>query len=92
MNDIDRRTWLKLISAAPVAAGFAWTDVEAQTAHQHAQAARATAQSTRVPFKPKFFTRLTGPTKRDGNPKLRAIVEAREGDVASRLPPRRARR
>ena len=56
MNDIDRRTWIKLISAAPVAAGFAWTDVEAQTAHQHAQAARATAQSTRVPFKPKFFT------------------------------------
>ena len=33
----------QLISAAPVAAGFAWTDAEAQTAHQHAQAARATA-------------------------------------------------
>lgn len=32
-------------------------------------------------FKPKFFTKLTGPTKRDGNPKLRAVVEAREGDA-----------
>jgi gluconate 2-dehydrogenase gamma chain len=56
MNDMDRRTLLKLISSAPVAAGFVWTDVEAQEAHQHAQAARATAQGTRVAFKPKFFT------------------------------------
>lgn len=56
MNDIDRRTLLKLISSAPVAAGFVWTDVEAQEAHQHAQAARATAQTTRAAFKPKFFT------------------------------------
>ncbi len=32
-------------------------------------------------FKPKFFTRLTGPTKRDGNPQLRAILEARNGDA-----------
>jgi hypothetical protein len=32
-------------------------------------------------FKPKFFTRLKGPTKRDGNPQLRAIVEARKGDA-----------
>src|SRR5215210_2193076 len=56
MTNIDRRTLLKLISSAPVAAGFVWTDVEAQEAHQHAQAARATAQRTRAPFKPKFFT------------------------------------
>lgn len=56
MNDIDRRTWLKLISAAPVAAGFMWTEVEAQEAHQHAQAARAAAQGARTAFKPKFFT------------------------------------
>ncbi len=56
MNDIDRRTWLKLISAAPVAAGFVWTDVEARQAHQHAQAARATARASRVEFKPAFFT------------------------------------
>jgi hypothetical protein len=32
-------------------------------------------------FKPKFFTKLTGPTRRDGNPKLRAVVEARNGDA-----------
>src|SRR6185436_11973809 len=56
MTDIDRRELLKLISAAPVAAGFAWTDVEAREAHAHAQAARATAQRTQTAFKPKFFT------------------------------------
>ncbi len=32
-------------------------------------------------FKPKLFTKLTGPTKRAGNPKLRAVVEARKGDA-----------
>jgi hypothetical protein len=32
-------------------------------------------------FKPRFFTRITGPTKRDGNPQLRAILEARRGDT-----------
>jgi hypothetical protein len=56
MTHIDRRTVLKLMSSAPVAAGFAWTDVEAQEAHLHAQAARATAERTRAAFKPKFFT------------------------------------
>jgi gluconate 2-dehydrogenase gamma chain len=56
MNDIDRRTLLKLISSAPVAAGFTWTDVEAQEAHEHAQAARTAAQGSRAAFKPKFFT------------------------------------
>jgi hypothetical protein len=29
MNDVDRRTLLKLISSAPVAAGFVWTEAEA---------------------------------------------------------------
>jgi hypothetical protein len=56
MSDINRRTLLKLISSAPVAAGFAWTDAEAQQAHQHAQAARTVAVQTKSPFKPKFFT------------------------------------
>lgn len=32
-------------------------------------------------FKPKLFTRLSGPTKRAKNPKIRAILEAREGDA-----------
>jgi hypothetical protein len=32
-------------------------------------------------FKPKFFARLYGPTKRAKNPRIRAIVEARAGDA-----------
>ncbi len=56
MTTINRRSLLKLISSAPVAAGFAWTDVEAQQAHAHAQAAKATAQRAKTAFKPKFFT------------------------------------
>ena len=32
-------------------------------------------------FKPKLFTKLTGKTKRNGNPKLRAVLEARNGDA-----------
>ena len=56
MSDINRRTLLKLLSAAPVAAGFAWTEAEAQQAHHNAQAARTSAQRTRVAFRPKFFT------------------------------------
>jgi hypothetical protein len=32
-------------------------------------------------FKPKLHTRLTGGTKRNQNPKIRAILEAREGDA-----------
>jgi gluconate 2-dehydrogenase gamma chain len=51
-----RRDALKLLTSAPVAAGFVWTEAEAQQAHQHAQAARQTAQRTATPFKPKFFT------------------------------------
>ena len=51
-----RRSALKTLAAAPVAAGFAWTDAEAQQAHTHAQTARRTAQRTGAAFKPKFFT------------------------------------
>jgi hypothetical protein len=32
-------------------------------------------------FKPKLFTKLTGPTKRAKNPKIRAVLEARNGDA-----------
>jgi hypothetical protein len=32
-------------------------------------------------FKPKLFTKLTGPTKRAKNPRLRAVMEARNGDA-----------
>jgi hypothetical protein len=31
-------------------------------------------------FVPRFFARLTGPTKRAGNPKFRAVYRARKGD------------
>ena len=51
-----RRSILQLLTAAPVAAGFVWTDVEAQQAHQHAAAAQTAAKATGTPFKPKFFT------------------------------------
>jgi len=53
--ETDRRTMLRLLAAAPAAAGFAWTEVEAQQAHTHAQAAQNTAQKTGTPYKPKFF-------------------------------------
>jgi gluconate 2-dehydrogenase gamma chain len=50
----NRRTILRSLASAPLAAGFVWTDAEAQEAHQHAQAA---AKKTAAPFRPKFFTR-----------------------------------
>jgi gluconate 2-dehydrogenase gamma chain len=56
MDNVDRRTVLKLLSAAPVAAGFAFTEAEAQQAHVHAQAARQAARTAGTSFKPKFFT------------------------------------
>jgi hypothetical protein len=56
MTKIPRREMLGLLASGPVAAGFVWTDAEAQTAHHQAQAARQTARKTGTPFKPKFFT------------------------------------
>jgi len=53
----NRRTILRSLAAAPVAAGFAWTDAEAQQAHASAHAAQQTAKRTAAPFRPKFFTR-----------------------------------
>jgi gluconate 2-dehydrogenase gamma chain len=54
--ETTRRSILQLLAAAPAAAGFVWTDVEAQQAHEHAQSAQTTAKATGSPFKPKFFT------------------------------------
>src|SRR4026208_1837326 len=54
--DTDRRTMLRLLASAPAAAGFAWTEAEAQQAHTHAQAAQTAARKTGTAFKPKFFT------------------------------------
>jgi gluconate 2-dehydrogenase gamma chain len=48
-----RRDVLRILLAAP-AAGFAWTDAEAQQAAAAAQTARAA--TTAKPFVPKFFT------------------------------------
>ena len=55
MTQLDRRAMLQLLAAAPVAAGFAWTEAEASTASGLAQAAQAAAK-TGTPFAPKFFT------------------------------------
>jgi gluconate 2-dehydrogenase gamma chain len=56
MDKLDRRSILKLLSSAPVAAAFALTESEALQAHSLAQAARQTAQKAGTVFKPKFFT------------------------------------
>ena len=56
MDQLNRRDLIKLLSAAPVAAGFAFTEAEAQQAHHLAETARQTARRTGAAFKPKFFT------------------------------------
>jgi hypothetical protein len=38
-------------------------------------------ECNKLAFKPKLFTRLFGPTKRATNPRIRAILEARNGDA-----------
>lgn len=55
MATFDRRDMLRLLASAPLAAGFAWTDAEANTAYGLAQAAQQAA-ATGTPFTPKFFT------------------------------------
>jgi hypothetical protein len=52
----DRRTMLRLLTAGPAAAGFAWTEAEAQQAHQQAHAAKEAEKKTARPFRPAFFT------------------------------------
>lgn len=56
MPEINRRSLLQLIAAAPLAAGFTWTDAEAAQAHRHVQSARTGTAAGKTPFKPKFFT------------------------------------
>ncbi len=51
---LRRRELLRLLAAAPVAAGFSWSEAEASTAGALAQAARTAQQAT--PFTPAFFT------------------------------------
>jgi hypothetical protein len=54
MSQLDRRSMLKVLGAAPAAAGLVWTEAEAQEAAKAAQKARQTV--TKAAFKPKFFT------------------------------------
>jgi gluconate 2-dehydrogenase gamma chain len=56
MDTINRRTLLKLVTAGPLAAGFAITEAEAGQAHHLAQEARQTAKKAGTAFAPKFFT------------------------------------
>ena len=54
MDKVNRRTMIKLLGAAPAAAGMTWTEAEAAQAAKSTQAARRPA--ARAAFKPKFFT------------------------------------
>jgi gluconate 2-dehydrogenase gamma chain len=54
MAGLDRRSMLQLLASAPLAAGFAWTEAEAATAHALAQAAQTA--NAGAAFTPKFFT------------------------------------
>jgi gluconate 2-dehydrogenase gamma chain len=56
MENMNRRSLLKILSAAPVAASFALTEAEAQEAHHLAASARQVAQQTGAAYTPKFFT------------------------------------
>jgi gluconate 2-dehydrogenase gamma chain len=56
MDELNRRTLLKLISTGPVAASFAITEAEAQQAHHHAAEARQAAAKAGTAYKPTFFT------------------------------------
>lgn len=55
MKKLDRRSMLQILGAAPVAAGFTWTEAEAAQAATQAKAAQ-TARPGATAFKPKFFT------------------------------------
>lgn len=54
MSDMGRRGILKLLGSAPLAAGFALTEAQAQTAHEHARKEAGKAAKA-GPFTPKFF-------------------------------------
>ncbi len=54
--DSSRRSVLRMMAAAPVAAGFVWTEAEVEAAQQRAGAAQTAAAKAGAPFKPAFFT------------------------------------
>src|SRR3954469_25674578 len=53
---LTRRSMLHLLGAAPVAAGFTWTDAEAAQAARSAQVVKRATTGKPVAYKPKFFT------------------------------------
>src|SRR5215469_12103614 len=55
MPKMNRRELLHLLGAAPLAAGFTWTDAEAAQAASQAQAARK-GTASKSAYKPTFFT------------------------------------
>jgi hypothetical protein len=59
---------------ADPASSSAWSTYAVSAAYQ-------ATECNKLAFKPKLFTRLYGPTKRAKNPRIRAILEAREGDA-----------
>lgn len=57
MSDINRRTMLHWIGAAPAAAvAFTWTGEETAAAAQHAEMARQQATASGAPYAPRFFS------------------------------------
>jgi hypothetical protein len=52
---LTRRSMIRLLGSAPLAAGFTWTPAEAAQAAQRAQAARRTPAKGAA-YKPRFFT------------------------------------
>ena len=55
MPKMNRRELLQLLGAAPLAAGFTWTDAEAAQASSQARAARK-GTASKATYKPTFFT------------------------------------
>ncbi len=56
------------------------TDSAAFSSYAVSAAFQAT-ECNKLAFKPKLFTKLFGPTQRAKNPRIRAILEARQGDA-----------
>jgi gluconate 2-dehydrogenase gamma chain len=56
MTEINRRTMLQWMSAAPAAAAFTWTFEETTAAARHAEAARQQAATGSAPYAPRFFS------------------------------------
>ena len=86
--DIDRSQFMlnPTNCAAQATAGgiFGGGANPADSAYWSNYAVTAPFQATdcnKLNFKPKFYVRLKGPTKRASNPKLRAILSAKEGNA-----------